>query len=404
MTKTFLHLLSNDAKLHMALSQAAKHSPLFDIVPPPLDFNSSRPFNAQDVVVVDLFGDQELAHNHWRKLAELGSPLGWVMVSGSQPQRVTEVEKLMQPTLVMERQWLLSADVSRLDSAIKSFLQLAYTREPIAKKLKATQVRLGQERKRSAQLAVEHEALMQVVQQCLKHPPKISFGEPLIDTVKRYLARVNVAFLFDKDERYVMEDMANIFLIGAAFQYPNNSSADRYGFNQLEWVFHSSSRYSVAAAALCLTQERSDGKGPQKLAADMIPPVSIAFKLLLTFAETKTKFNDDTIALRAFVKHSHPIANADDIQRFIHAVNDPCEDDDIDFVAPQLLQAGMTVMSDVRNEQGVLLLAKHTQLTEKLITALTQYNWINGIKDPIAIRPFQPATVDSVSVLTDLLF
>jgi hypothetical protein len=205
-----------------------------------------------------------------------------------------------------------------------------------------------------------------------------------LDAMKRALSNVIAFFRLDTEMSQALTDMISLSFLGRRIQLSPQAD-DPYAFAQVEWLLKDSEYFSVLGVAMKLSLEKYDGSGPQSLQQEVIPPLSSAFRCLLVFAELSLLYEDSNVLINSMKKALVPYLDPRTIAEFLHEFSLGKYDYEVSWVEPAQLVDGMTVLENVRNSEGLLLIAKHTILTQSLIESLLNYDGTQRLTHKIPV-------------------
>ncbi len=192
-------------------------------------------------------------------------------------------------------------------------------------------------------------------------------------------------FDLDAEDVEILKKMVNFTSLGLNF-IEEASPQDPYAFEQAEWLLRGSLSLSVIGTAMRLSLETVDGEGPQKIESEWIPQVSTAYRCMLGYAEVRLVHNVEEVICAVLEQKLTRYTPVEKLVIFLDELTRVSSDKVIHWIEPVQLKPGMKVLEDVFDENGLLLIAKNTKLSENLIGSLLSYDRMQGIEHQIPVE------------------
>lgn len=186
-------------------------------------------------------------------------------------------------------------------------------------------------------------------------------------------------------EVIAFKKMVKLTFVGCLYQL-NPKEDDPYAFEQLEWLLRESETFSVLATAMRLSLEKADSTGPQGLSLEIIPTISIAYRCALLAAHVMHQYKDISVISEQLKTQLSDYLDSDQTNELTEKLIDDLSKRSVQWISPLHLKPNMMVMEDVRDSEGLLLISRHTIMTESIINTLLTYGTERGLTNDIPVQ------------------
>lgn len=195
---------------------------------------------------------------------------------------------------------------------------------------------------------------------------------------------VGSVFNFDDEKIKALSHMIDLTFLGLhASEKP--APWDNYAFKQAEIMLQGSDRLSIIGTAMRLSLERYDGTGPLNLESQFIPAVSVVYRALLCYAEAKLICKEPSVLCHELEKKLSVYVSPELLVLLSCAFGLTHKEQKIEWINLFGLRPGMTILQDVTDPHGVLLITKKTELNKKLIDLLLSYDQMQVLERHVPV-------------------
>lgn len=233
------------------------------------------------------------------------------------------------------------------------------------------------------QLTADNDLLFEILRQLLERvlPEQRAFQQ----YARSLVTPVSSAFVLSEREQKALATMIPLSLIGQLIN-ESQTPSEEHSISQAEWLLRDSPSLSIVGTAMILSLEECNGRGPLGLDGNSIPEISKAFRCLRSIAAWRCQ-HSDVVVVRSLIKREFSdYLDPETLTRLCQGIC-PNTDQDLLWLDVYQLRPGMQVMEDVRNSEGLLLIAQHTKLSQRLIDSLLAYASRQGFTQQFPILP-----------------
>jgi hypothetical protein len=231
------------------------------------------------------------------------------------------------------------------------------------------------------QLTADNVLLFELIEQLLERT--LTEHASYLSQARSLVTPVSKAFGLSDQEARTLRTMVPLSLVGMAIN-GGDSPSDIDAISQIEWLLRDSPSLSIVGTAMSLSLEEGEGTGPLGLDSFAIPELSKAFRCVRDIAGWQEQ-HDDVSVLHSLISRTYTeYLDAETLERLCSGIS-PKTDVDIRWLDVYQLRPGMQVMDDVRNPEGLLLIARYTTLSSRLIDSLQSYAALKPCRQQIPV-------------------